>query len=186
MGRRSRKRTSGSGQAAVAESGSRAERDAARQRRAEQAAASGTPRRTDRRRRGTAERPPPPWGSFPLTELVTLLGIVLAIGGMISGVEENRGRTMLGAGIALGSLAGLETAIRDHFAGYRSHSTLLAAFLAILALAAMIFALKGIVPELAGQVAFTVALGVGAVVFGIAFPLLRRVFQRRSGGLSYR
>ncbi len=139
-----------------------------------------------RRRPGAVERPPPPWGSFPLTELVTLLGIVLAIGGMISGVEENRGRTMLGAGIALGSLAGLETAIRDHFAGYRSHTTLLAGFVAIVALAGMIFALKGVVPELAGQVAFTIALGVGAVVFGVAFPLLRRAFQRRSGGLSYR
>jgi hypothetical protein len=183
MGKRSRKRTSGQIADGEDASGSRAERDAARVRRAEEAKSEGAVRR---RRRGAAERPPPPWGSFPLTELVTLLGIVLAIGGMISGVEENRGRRMLGAGIALGSLAGLETAIRDHFAGYRSHTTLLAAFLAIVALAAMTFALKGIVPELAGQVAFTVALGVGAVVFGIAFPLLRRVFQRRSGGLSYR
>lgn len=162
----------------------RAERDAARRARAESAPSSAAGRRSGRS--GARERPPPPWGSFPLTELVTLLGIVLAVGGLVVGVEENRGRTMLVAGIALGALAGLETSIRDHFAGYRSHTTLLAGFLAILALVAITFGLKAVAPGLAGPVAFTIALAVGAIVFTIAFVALRRVFQRRSGGLSYR
>ena len=34
---------------------------------------------------------------------------------------------MLGVGLVLGSLAGLELSVREHFAGYRSHTLLLAA-----------------------------------------------------------
>ena len=33
---------------------------------------------------------------------------------------------MLVFGMALGSLGGLDTALREHFAGYRSHTTLIA------------------------------------------------------------
>ena len=33
---------------------------------------------------------------------------------------------LIGTGLALGSLAGLELSIREHFAGYRSHTLLLA------------------------------------------------------------
>ena len=33
---------------------------------------------------------------------------------------------MIAAGVALASLAGLELSIREHLAGYRSHSTVLA------------------------------------------------------------
>jgi len=189
MGRRSRKRISTGAGTAEAGAGSRAERDDARRRRAEAAATgdgAASARPSARGRPGRNQRPPPPWGRFPLTELVTLVAIVLALGGVLVGVEGARGRTMLGAGIALGALAGLETAIRDHFAGYRSHTTLIAGFLAIVALAAMTFALRGIAPELTGPVALTIALGAGVVVFAIVFPLLRRAFQRRSGGLSYR
>jgi hypothetical protein len=169
--------------ASPAEGGaSRAERDAARRRRAETAVPGPGGGRSRPRRPGVAYRPPAPWGRFPLTELVVLVGIALAVLGLVVGVESERGRTMLFAGIALGSLAGLETSVRDHFAGYRSHTTLLAGAAGATSMIGTIFALKGIAPG----IPLFVPLIVGAVVFAIVFPLLRRVFQRRSGGLSYR
>ena len=59
--------------------------------------------------------PKAPWGSFPLTELVVLVALVLLVLGFV--VPPPRGAIMLGAGLALGSLAGLELAIREHLAG---------------------------------------------------------------------
>ena len=173
------------GDAAEASSGadtSRAERDAARRRRAEADPGAST----SSARRSRSGRPPPPWGSFPLSELVILLGLVLAVVGFIVGVESVRGRTMFFAGIVLGALGGLETSVRDHFAGYRSHTTLLAGFLGFLTIVATTFALRAVAPTLSGQTGFMVALLSGAVIFAVAFSFLRRAFQRRSGGLSFR
>ncbi len=48
---------------------------------------------------------------------------------------------MLIAGLVLGSLAGLELAAREHFAGYRSHSSLLAACAAFATGALIVIAL---------------------------------------------
>lgn len=176
MGRRSRRRE------ATGEPGggsSRAERDAARERGAETAEAA---RAGPRRSRGPG-RPQPPWGSFPLTELVVLLGIVLAFAGLIVGVEDSsRARTMFTAGVVLGMLGGLELAVRDHFAGYRSHTTLLSGAAAVAATVVAGLVLR----ELAPGLPFPVILVVAVVAFATAFPLLRRAFQRRSGGLSFR
>ena len=41
---------------------------------------------------------------------------------------------MIFAGISLASLAALELALREHFSGYRSHSSVLAGFVAVLVL----------------------------------------------------
>src|SRR4051812_41672407 len=78
-----------------------------------------------RRRPGKRERPPAPWGSFPLVELCVLLAIVLGVLGFVT-ASGSRGPILLGCAAALGSLAGLELAIREHFAGYKSHTTILA------------------------------------------------------------
>ena len=178
MGRRSRKRRG-------SESGdleTRAERDAARrdrQRGASEAGAGGSPAP---KRRSPPGRPPPPWGSFPLTELVVFVGLVLAVAGFVVGIEEARGRTMFIAGIVLGMLGGLETSVRDHFAGYRSHTTLLSGAVAIATIVVITLVLRLIAPD----VPIVAMFAVGAVVFAAAFPLLRRTFQRRSGGLSFR
>ena len=90
----------------------------------EQEARSGgrqAERGTDARPARPDERPPAPWGNVPLAELVILAGIVsLAIGGI------GRHPTAIGLGVALAGLGGMEVAIREHFAGYRSHTTLLA------------------------------------------------------------
>lgn len=156
MGRRSRKR----GRTAP-------ERTAAPQ----GAGAAAPPARAARR---TGERPPAPWGSFPLAELCILVALVLGVLGLI--LWGARGQAMVAAAVGLGSLAGLELSAREHFAGYRSHTTLLAGTAAVAVLAGQFFA--G-VPRL---IMFPASLA----VFVAVFALLRSAFRRRSGGLSFR
>lgn len=118
------------------------------------------------------ERPPAPWGSAPLAELVILAGIVSLAIGVIGGHP-----TAIGLGVALAGLGGLEVAIREHLAGYRSHTTMLAGFAFVL--------VTGLVFYAADQI-LAVALATGAVAFAIVFYLARRAFQKASGGLSFR
>lgn len=125
-----------------------------------------------RPRRSADERPPAPWGKAPLAELVILAGIVSLAYGLVGGHE-----IAIGLGVALAGLGGMEVAIREHFAGYRSHTTLLAGAVFVLTVGGLYY--------LAGQV-LAVALPVGAVAFLVAFFLARRAFQRASGGLGYR
>ena len=117
------------------------------------------------------ERPPAPWGKFPLAELTILAGIILLIVGFIGGSP-----TALGLGIALGALGGLEVSIREHFAGFKSHTTVLSLAVAIAAAAVAFFA--------GGPRWLIVAIGVPLFVF--AFFLLRNAFARRSGGYTMR
>jgi hypothetical protein len=121
------------------------------------------------------EAPKAPWSPFPLTELVVLFAIVLMVGAFIT--DGSRRAALLGCGFVLVTLAGLELALREHFAGYRSHSTLLAGAAAI-AVDAVLFALTGI-PQIVLAV-----LGVG--VFALVFVLARNAFRRRAGGLGFR
>ena len=125
-----------------------------------------------RPRRSADDRPPAPWGKAPLAELVIFAGIVSLAYGLIGGHE-----IAIGLGVALAALGGMEVAIREHFAGYRSHTTLLAG-------AVFVFTVGGLY-YLAGQV-LAVALPIGAVAFAVTFFLARRAFQRASGGLNYR
>lgn len=118
------------------------------------------------------ERPPAPWGNAPLAELVILAGIVSLAIGVLGGNP-----TLIGVGVVCAGLGGLEVAIREHFAGYRSHTTLLAGAAFVLT--------TGLVFYVAGQI-LAVALAIGTVAFAIVFYLARRAFQRASGGLSYR
>jgi hypothetical protein len=154
MGRRTRKRGGLT---------TRAERDAAR-------------RAPAARRPAASERPPAPWGSFPLSELVILLGIVVMVWGFLSG--EDRGEERVAGGLLLASLGGGELALREHLGGYRSHSALLAGVAA--------FALDTGVALAFGPVKVWVLLLIGAAVFGAAFYAMREVFKRRSGGLGFR
>lgn len=118
------------------------------------------------------ERPPAPWGSFPLAELTVLAGIVMLLIGFIGGSP-----TALGVGVVLGALGGLEVSAREHFAGYRSHTTLLAGTVFIV-ITGGLFYLGGLI--------LAVCLAIGAVAFMAAFLALRAAFRRASGGLSYR
>ncbi|MDQ6916134.1 MAG: hypothetical protein M3155_10055 [Actinomycetota bacterium] len=107
-------------------------------------------------------------------ELSVLVALVLGIGGFVIGGK--RGGVMLACAAALGSLAGLEISIREHFAGYRSHTTVLSAAPAVVAMAVLFF-------TDAPRVAM---LGAGIGVFLCAFYVLREVFKRRSGGFGFR
>src|SRR3954471_23371068 len=77
------------------------------------------------------EAPKAVWSPFPLTELCILLSIGLITLGFFT-TGDRRG-VLLAGGFALVTLAGGELALREHFAGYRSHSALLAAICAIVA-----------------------------------------------------
>lgn len=117
------------------------------------------------------ERPPAPWDPFPLTELSVLAGLILLVIGAI--VRGDTGKGLIAAGVVLACIGGLDTALREHFNGYRPHSGLLAGILALLAL--------GITTSLL-NITLPVRAGIGIGVFAIAFPALRRSFIQKSGG----
>jgi hypothetical protein len=133
------------------------------------------PPRAPRPRARMGEAPPAPWSPFPLTELCILVALVLiALGAVDAGGRRN---ALLACGLALVTLAGLELALREHLAGFRSHSTLVAGACALAVTIPL--ALATDVPKL-------VLLAVAVAVFGFAFALLRAVFRARSGGLGFR
>jgi hypothetical protein len=115
--------------------------------------------------------PQAPWGSFPLVELCALSAIVLGVWGILA----HNGVLLLGAA-GLGSVAGLEVAIREHLGGYRSHTFVLAALCAVVTLTALAFADAGRTAMLAGTAA---VLAAGLLGF-------RQLFKRRSGGVGMR
>ena len=115
-------------------------------------------------------RPKPPWHPVPLVELSVLVGIVLIVVGILNR-EDSQGRLAILFGVALASLAGLETAAREHYAGFRSHSSLLASLPTVL-----VAILMGVI-----GVNLPIVLPAAVVVFGIAFYAFRAAFKRRTG-----
>jgi hypothetical protein len=176
MGRRSRKRIA---PADARPPTSRAERDEARRRRSAAVAAErpegerpAAPRRSGRR----DDRPPAPWGSFPLTEIIVLVALVLGVVGIFT--WEDRGRELVLVGLALGSLAGLELSLREHLAGYRSHTTLLAAVTTFVFVTVFLL--------VAGSVQLGAVAILAAIVFAAGLWGFRELFKARSGGLGFR
>ncbi len=121
------------------------------------------------------EAPQAPWSPFPLNELCILIALVLLVWGFL--VTGDRRGVLIACGITLISLSAGELAVREHFAGFRSHSGLLAGICAIVA-ALPLFYLTSL-PQ-------AVILAWAVAVFAGAFTLLRRAFMRRSGGLGFR
>jgi hypothetical protein len=113
--------------------------------------------------------PKAPWHPFPLVELCVLVGIVLLIAGLLTN-DSAHGRAMIVAGLALGSLGGLDTAAREHFSGFRSHTMVLAGVPAVV-LAAVLYFLA--VP----WIALVIAAG---LTFALALRLLWRAYERRA------
>jgi hypothetical protein len=99
------------------------------------------------------------------------VALVMLVGGLI--VQGARGSVMIGVGLVLGALAGVELSIREHFAGYRSHTMVLSGALAVAVLGTLAF----LVPSIWLPAALAAALA----VFALAAWGLTRAFRRRSG-----
>jgi hypothetical protein len=98
-----------------------------------------------------------------------LAGIVLLVLGLLS-YDSDRGKAMLVSGMLLGSLGGLDTALREHFSGFRSHAMILAALPAV-GIAAILFFAGAPWPLVAAAPVLT---------FAAALPLLLRAYRRRA------
>lgn len=166
MGRRSRKRI-------ATPARERAAATVSSPREQEQPADDAPARSSSRPPRGLRrEAPTPPWGSFPLVELCALAAIVVGVWGLLRGGRG--GAVMLTVAAMLGSVAGLEVAIREHLGGFRSHTVVLAGTCAIGTVALLFFA----------GVQRPALLPVAAIVFaGAAFGFWT-LFKRRSGGVG--
>lgn len=111
------------------------------------------------------ERPASLFGPVPVSEIAILAGIVA----LVVGVATGGGPAVIVGGIVCG-LGVLEVTAREHFTGYRSHATLLAA-----------------VPAVVVEVLLAVYVGVPrervllllpvVPVFALGFWLLRRSFR---------
>ena len=113
------------------------------------------------------ERPQTPWHPFPLVELAIFVGLICIVVGFLTRDQAHK-RILLTLKMTLGSLNGLNTAVREHFAGYRSHTLVLAAFPAV-AITVML--------ALAGVPAIVVP-ATGIIVFVAALLALRRAWDR--------
>jgi hypothetical protein len=101
-----------------------------------------------------------------------LAGIVMLVIGVVS-----KSPTAIGVGVVLAALGGLEVSLREHLAGYRSHTILLSGT-AFVVVTGGLFYLAGLV--------LAICLAIGAIAFAASFFALRRAFQKASGGLSFK
>lgn len=111
------------------------------------------------------ERPTSPFGGLPISEFAIFAGIVGLVVGLITD-----GKPAMVVGAIVCGLGVTEVTAREHFSGFRSHCTLLAA-----------------VPAVLGEVAFALIAGVPAqralllvplvVIWAPSFWLLRRTFR---------
>jgi hypothetical protein len=126
--------------------------------------ASRDVRRGERQLGREGQRPEGFFGGVPVSEIAILAGLVGAVVGFIRG-----GGPVLIVGIVVIALGVLEICGREHFSGYRSHTTLLAA-----------------IPSLGAETAIVAAFGAPSQrfllllfvvpVYGLLFWLLRRKF----------
>jgi hypothetical protein len=156
--RRSRKRRNPSAAPRAVASSRRAEREA------RQAQAKSEFKRGERSLGREGERPEGLFGPVPVSELGILIGTIALVIGFFSG-----GGPVLIVGIIVLGLAVLEVTGREHFAGYRSHTTLLAAVPAV-AVESLIVVSFGVPRQRALLIVFVVP------VFAVLFWLLRRRF----------
>jgi hypothetical protein len=136
-----------------------------REERAQRRVAAERELRRGRRQLGReGERPPSPFGGVPVSEIAIFAGIVGAVIGFIRG-----GGPVVIVGVVVCALGVLEVCGREHFSGYRSHTTLLAAIPAV-ALVSAVVAIFG------GPAQRLLVVVVAAGLYGLLYWLLRRKF----------
>ncbi|HUE28011.1 MAG TPA: hypothetical protein VMP89_14645 [Solirubrobacteraceae bacterium] len=111
------------------------------------------------------ERPANMFGGVPVSEIAIFFGGLGALVGLASGAAP-----ALVVGIIVCALGVVEFTAREHFSGYRSHATLLAAIPAV-GIGVALIALVG------GSLARGTLLLVVVPVFGVLFWLLRNRFR---------
>jgi hypothetical protein len=94
------------------------------------------------------ERPASPFGGLPVSEIAIFAGIVGVIVGVLTGSPA-----ALATGVVVCTLGVVEVTAREHFSGYRSHATLLAA-----------------VPAVAIGIAIVAVIGHGSLRRGLSGP----------------
>lgn len=156
--RRSRKRRNPAAAPRAVASGRRVERAE------RQAQAARELRRGARSAGREGERPEGPFGGLPVSEMGILIGTIALVIGFFTG-----GGPVLIVGIVVLGLAVLEVTAREHFSGYRSHTTLLAALPAV-AVESLVVLVFGVPRQRALLIVFV------APVFAVLFWLLRRRF----------
>jgi hypothetical protein len=141
---------------------------------------AGTARRERVRTSPTAptygERPRAPWHPLPLSELLILVG---AIGAAIGFSRAARGGLSSGgpallAGLGAVAIGTIETTLREHRSGYRSHTVLLAFMLVLVFHSAVVLGASSFttVPRLLN----VGLLAVDLALFAFLFKLLRARF----------
>ena len=125
--------------------------------------------RLDRR----GERPPSPFGGIPVSEIAIFAGIVAALVGWLE-----HGGPALEVGIGLVVLGVLEVTVREHFSGFRSHATLLAAFPAV----GTEFLLVQVMPSAWPRA--TALIGDAIVFVALFFPLRARYARARQARIA--
>lgn len=110
------------------------------------------------------ERPQSPFGGLPISELAILMGVIA----VIFGYFRASGPTMI-VGVIVCTLGVVEVTGREHFSGYRSHTTLLSGIPALAVTAALAAAFGAPRQRL-------LLVAVAAPVFAALFWVLRRRF----------
>jgi hypothetical protein len=145
----------------------RAVASARREQRAERQVLAARAQRRGQRQLGTeGERPPSPFGPIPVSEIAIFAGLVAIVVWLFSGAAAT-----LVVGLIVLALGVVEVTAREHFSGYRSHGTLLAAIPAI-AIGVGLASVLGSRRERA-----LLLLATGGPVFAVLLWLLRKRFQ---------
>jgi hypothetical protein len=143
-----------------------AQRRGERAERAERAAVAAQRARRSQRPLGTVgQRPPSVFGGFPVSEIAIFAGLVAIIVWMARG-----GAPVLVVGLVLCACGVVEVTAREHFSGYRSHTTLLAAIPAVTISIGLLTALG----THSGRAPLLVLVGVP--IFSALFWFLRKRF----------
>lgn len=129
--------------------------------------------RTQPPHRGRRDGPRAPWHPVPVAEICILSGIVGVAIGLLRGSE--RGGTVLAVGIAVAAVGVLESTIREHVTGYRSH-TLILSLAPVVAVQAMLS-----LTVARGWNGVSVLIVDLALFGGLALVLQRWFFYTRAG-----